>query len=191
MQFDGEKVGGIGSEWVVQRGPFVPESPILLILPTVLTIGCMHKRLFLPSSSSSSTCLCGSPHHHARHGVHEGVAPDDNAGATCESIVDVCGAHLHQKQGFLKDVVPQIPLSVLNFVVVVCKLTHDLFLKKAVSTTLVSVTMGGYWSGVLTNLLGCWFGRRASTSSTSTTVVRGGVGRDQASVEAEARELIL
>jgi hypothetical protein len=70
------------------------------------------------------------------------------------------------KQVFLKDVVPQIPLSVLNVVVVVCKLTHDLFLEKVVSTTLVSVTMGGYWFGALTNLLGCWFGRRANTSLT-------------------------
>ncbi|CAD6205656.1 unnamed protein product [Miscanthus lutarioriparius] len=58
------------------------------------------------------------------------------------------------KQGFLKGAVPQIPLSVLNSVVAVCKLTRDLFPDKAPSATptSVSVTMGGM------NLVGCWFG---------------------------------
>jgi hypothetical protein len=58
------------------------------------------------------------------------------------------------KQGFLKGAVPQIPLSVLNSVVAVCKLTRDLFPEKAASATptSVSVTMGGM------NLVGCWFG---------------------------------
>ncbi|XP_062196417.1 molybdate transporter 1-like [Phragmites australis] len=56
------------------------------------------------------------------------------------------------KQGFLKGAVPQIPLSVLNSVVAVCKLTRDLFPEKAASATSVSVTMGAM------NLVGCWFG---------------------------------
>ncbi|TVU03721.1 hypothetical protein EJB05_50726, partial [Eragrostis curvula] len=59
------------------------------------------------------------------------------------------------KQGFLKGAVPQIPLSVLNSVVAVCKLTRDLFpdeAEKAASATSVSVTMGAM------NLVGCWFG---------------------------------
>ncbi|RLN18839.1 molybdate transporter 1 [Panicum miliaceum] len=56
------------------------------------------------------------------------------------------------KQGFLKGAVPQIPLSVLNSVVAVCKLTRDLFPEKEASATSVSVTMGAM------NLVGCWFG---------------------------------
>ncbi|KAG2536896.1 molybdate transporter 1-like [Panicum virgatum] len=56
------------------------------------------------------------------------------------------------KQGFLKGAVPQIPLSVLNSVVAVCKLTLDLFPEKEASATSVSVTMGAM------NLVGCWFG---------------------------------
>ncbi|RCV42054.1 hypothetical protein SETIT_9G184500v2 [Setaria italica] len=58
------------------------------------------------------------------------------------------------RQGFLKGAVPQIPLSVLNSVVAVCKLTRDLFPEKAAaaSATSVSVTMGAM------NLVGCWFG---------------------------------
>lgn len=59
------------------------------------------------------------------------------------------------KKGFVKGAVPQIPLSVLNSVVAVCKLTRDLFPGeegKAASATSVSVTMGAM------NLVGCWFG---------------------------------
>ncbi|MQL87476.1 hypothetical protein Taro_020021 [Colocasia esculenta] len=58
------------------------------------------------------------------------------------------------KEGFVKGAVPQIPLSVLNSVVAVCRLAHDLFPEKAeaVSATSVSVTVG------LMNLVGCWFG---------------------------------
>ncbi|EMS65638.1 hypothetical protein TRIUR3_01825 [Triticum urartu] len=56
------------------------------------------------------------------------------------------------KQGFIKGAVPQIPLSVLNSVVAVCKLTRDLFPEKEASATSVSVTMGAM------NLVGCWFG---------------------------------
>ncbi|KAL5231848.1 hypothetical protein ABZP36_030624 [Zizania latifolia] len=57
------------------------------------------------------------------------------------------------KQGFIKGAVPQIPLSVLNSVVAVCKLTRDLFPEREeASPTSVSVTMGAM------NLVGCWFG---------------------------------
>ncbi|KAM3390352.1 hypothetical protein ACQJBY_012136 [Aegilops geniculata] len=57
------------------------------------------------------------------------------------------------KQGLIKGAIPQIPLSVLNSVVAVCKLTRDLFPeKKEASATSVSVTMGAM------NLVGCWFG---------------------------------
>jgi hypothetical protein len=52
-------------------------------------------------------------------------------------------------RGPVKGAVPQIPLSVLNSVVAVCKLTRDLFPEKAAS---VSMSMGAM------NLVGCWFG---------------------------------
>ncbi|CAA7403053.1 unnamed protein product [Spirodela intermedia] len=62
------------------------------------------------------------------------------------------------KEGFLRGAVPQIPLSVLNSVVAVCRLSHDLFPEKTqeVSATSVSVTVG------LMNLVGCWFGAMPS-----------------------------
>ncbi|KAK1265027.1 Molybdate transporter 1 [Acorus gramineus] len=58
------------------------------------------------------------------------------------------------RDGFVKGAVPQIPLSVLNSVIAVCKLTSDLFPEKRgeVSTTSVSVTVGAM------NVIGCWFG---------------------------------
>ncbi|KAK3212893.1 hypothetical protein Dsin_017599 [Dipteronia sinensis] len=56
------------------------------------------------------------------------------------------------KQGFLKGTIPQLPLSVLNSVIAVCKLSSDLFPGKDFSATSVSVTVG------LMNLVGCWFG---------------------------------
>ena len=58
------------------------------------------------------------------------------------------------RRGFLRAAIPQIPLSVLNSVVAVCKLAGDLYpdKKSAVSTTKVSVSVG------LMNLVGCWFG---------------------------------
>ncbi|CAL4934503.1 unnamed protein product [Urochloa decumbens] len=60
------------------------------------------------------------------------------------------------RRGFLKGAIPQIPLSVLNSVVAVCKLARDLFPPQqaaaAASATSVSVTMGAM------NLVGCWFG---------------------------------
>ncbi|XP_044462875.1 molybdate transporter 1 [Mangifera indica] len=56
------------------------------------------------------------------------------------------------KQGFVKGTIPQLPLSVLNSVIAVCKLSSDLFPGKDFSATSVSVTVG------LMNLVGCWFG---------------------------------
>lgn len=56
------------------------------------------------------------------------------------------------KEGFIKGTIPQLPLSVLNSVIAVCKLSADLFPGKHFSATSVSVTVG------LMNLVGCWFG---------------------------------
>ncbi|KAL0726667.1 hypothetical protein Bca4012_022760 [Brassica carinata] len=56
------------------------------------------------------------------------------------------------RNGFLKGTVPQLPLSVLNSVVAVCKLSYDLFPEKKFSATSVSMTVG------LMNMVGCWFG---------------------------------
>ncbi|KAH1048001.1 hypothetical protein J1N35_038785 [Gossypium stocksii] len=56
------------------------------------------------------------------------------------------------KVGFLKGAVPQIPLSVLNSVIAVCKLSGDLFPDRELSAAKVSVSVG------VMNLVGCWFG---------------------------------
>ncbi|XP_057479051.1 molybdate transporter 1 [Actinidia eriantha] len=57
------------------------------------------------------------------------------------------------KEGFIKGTIPQLPLSILNSVVAVCKLSSDLFPGRGdFSATSVSVTVG------LMNLVGCWFG---------------------------------
>ncbi|XP_023751534.1 molybdate transporter 1 [Lactuca sativa] len=56
------------------------------------------------------------------------------------------------KRGFVKGTIPQLPLSILNSVIAVCKLSTDLFPEKTVTPTSVSVTVG------LMNLTGCWFG---------------------------------
>ncbi|KAJ9702443.1 hypothetical protein PVL29_004263 [Vitis rotundifolia] len=56
------------------------------------------------------------------------------------------------KEGFIKGTIPQLPLSLLNSVIAVCKLSSDLFPEKYCSVTSVSVTVG------LMNLVGCWFG---------------------------------
>lgn len=56
------------------------------------------------------------------------------------------------KVGFIRGAVPQIPLSVLNSVIAVCKLSGDLFPGKELSATKVSVSVG------VMNLVGCWFG---------------------------------
>ncbi|CAN8240568.1 unnamed protein product [Cochlearia groenlandica] len=55
------------------------------------------------------------------------------------------------KIGFVRAAIPQIPLSVLNSVIAVCKLSNDLF-DKELSATKVSVSVG------VMNLIGCWFG---------------------------------
>lgn len=56
------------------------------------------------------------------------------------------------KVGFIKGAIPQLPLSVLNSVIGVCKLSSNLFPKKNFSATLVSISIG------LMNMVGCWFG---------------------------------
>ncbi|KAF5748233.1 molybdate transporter 1-like [Tripterygium wilfordii] len=56
------------------------------------------------------------------------------------------------KKGFIKGTIPQLPLSILNSVIAVCKLSSDLFPGKDFSASSVSVTVG------LMNLVGCWFG---------------------------------
>ncbi|KAK7311844.1 hypothetical protein RJT34_10247 [Clitoria ternatea] len=56
------------------------------------------------------------------------------------------------KQGFIKGTVPQLPLSILNSVIAVCKLSSDLFPGKDFSVTSLSVTVGTM------NLVGGWFG---------------------------------
>ncbi|XP_042482692.1 molybdate transporter 2-like [Macadamia integrifolia] len=56
------------------------------------------------------------------------------------------------KIGFVRAAIPQIPLSVLNSVIAVCKLSADLFPEKEVSAMAVSVSVGAM------NLVGCWFG---------------------------------
>ncbi|KAF7848910.1 hypothetical protein BT93_L1446 [Corymbia citriodora subsp. variegata] len=56
------------------------------------------------------------------------------------------------KEGFIKGTIPQLPLSILNSVIAVCKLSYDLFPEKDFSATSVAVTVG------LMNLVGCWFG---------------------------------
>ncbi|XP_031488239.1 molybdate transporter 1-like [Nymphaea colorata] len=56
------------------------------------------------------------------------------------------------KQGFIKGTVPQLPLTVLNSVLAVCKLGADLFPAREFTATRISVSVG------LMNLVGCWFG---------------------------------
>ncbi|KAL0557687.1 hypothetical protein IC582_006237 [Cucumis melo] len=56
------------------------------------------------------------------------------------------------KKGFIKGTIPQLPLSILNSVIAVCKLSMDLFPAKIFTVTSLSVTVG------LMNIVGCWFG---------------------------------
>ncbi|XP_043699614.1 molybdate transporter 2-like [Telopea speciosissima] len=56
------------------------------------------------------------------------------------------------KTGFIQAAIPQIPLSILNSVIAVCKLSADLFPEKEASATAVSVSVG------VMNFVGCWFG---------------------------------
>ncbi|KAK7384792.1 hypothetical protein VNO78_30495 [Psophocarpus tetragonolobus] len=60
------------------------------------------------------------------------------------------------KKGFVKGAIPQLPLSILNSVIAVCKLSSDLFPGKDFSVTSLSVTVG------LMNLVGSWFGAMPS-----------------------------
>ncbi|KAL2544768.1 Molybdate transporter 1 [Forsythia ovata] len=52
----------------------------------------------------------------------------------------------------VKGTIPQLPLSILNSIIAVCKLSTDLFPENDVSATSVSITVG------IMNLIGCWFG---------------------------------
>lgn len=56
------------------------------------------------------------------------------------------------KIGFFRAAIPQIPLSILNSVIAVCKLSADLFPDRNVSATSVSISVG------IMNWIGCWFG---------------------------------
>lgn len=56
------------------------------------------------------------------------------------------------KIGFLRAAIPQIPLSILNSVIAVCKLSGDLFPDREASAMKVSVSVG------IMNFVGCWFG---------------------------------
>ncbi|CAN6583565.1 unnamed protein product [Malus baccata var. baccata] len=60
------------------------------------------------------------------------------------------------KEGFVKGAIPQLPLSILNSVIAVCKLSSDLFPERDFSATSVSVTVG------LMNVVGPWFGAMPS-----------------------------
>ncbi|GFP80302.1 molybdate transporter 1 [Phtheirospermum japonicum] len=69
------------------------------------------------------------------------------------SPVKIINISKHEwKEGFIKGTIPQLPLSILNSVIAVCKLSTDLFPEKAVSATSVSVTVG------VMNVVGSWFG---------------------------------
>eukprot|EP01018_Ginkgo_biloba_P009529 Gb_26248 [translate_table: standard] len=57
------------------------------------------------------------------------------------------------KTGFIRAAIPQIPFSILNYVIAVCKLSTNMFPhKEVVSATFMSVSVG------VMNLVGCWFG---------------------------------
>ncbi|KAL8100989.1 hypothetical protein AgCh_033026 [Apium graveolens] len=56
------------------------------------------------------------------------------------------------KTGFFKAAIPQIPLSILISVIVVCKFSDDMFPDWEASVAKVSVSVG------IMNLVGCWFG---------------------------------
>ncbi|PNX96257.1 molybdate transporter 1-like protein [Trifolium pratense] len=56
------------------------------------------------------------------------------------------------KVGFVRAAIPQIPLSILNSVIAVCKLSGDLFPDREASAMKVAVSVG------VMNFVGCWFG---------------------------------
>ncbi|XP_057718527.1 molybdate transporter 1-like [Arachis stenosperma] len=69
------------------------------------------------------------------------------------SSIDVVKFSKHAwKKGFIKGTIPQLPLTLLNSVVAVVKLSSDLFPGREFTATSLSVTVG------LMNLIGCWFG---------------------------------
>ncbi|QCD99562.1 molybdate transporter 1-like [Vigna unguiculata] len=69
------------------------------------------------------------------------------------STVEVVKLSKHAwKKGFVKGTIPQLPLSILNSVIAVCKLSKDLFPEKEFSATSISVSVG------MMNLVGSWFG---------------------------------
>ncbi|KAF3975276.1 hypothetical protein ACB098_10G120700 [Castanea mollissima] len=73
------------------------------------------------------------------------------------SSIEVLKISKHEwKEGFIKGAIPQLPLSILNSVVAVCKLSSDLFPGRDFSPTSLSVTVG------LMNVIGCWFGAMPS-----------------------------
>jgi MFS superfamily sulfate permease-like transporter len=73
------------------------------------------------------------------------------------SAIDVVSISKHAwKEGFIKGTIPQLPLSILNSVIAVCKLSSDLFPGREFSATSLSVTVG------LMNVIGCWFGAMPS-----------------------------
>ncbi|KAF3323105.1 hypothetical protein FCM35_KLT13094 [Carex littledalei] len=72
------------------------------------------------------------------------------AGPEAIRVIDI--SRQAWKDGFIKGAIPQLPLTLLNSVIAVCKLSKDLFPEKQVSATSLSVTVG------LMNLIGCWFG---------------------------------
>jgi MFS superfamily sulfate permease-like transporter len=69
------------------------------------------------------------------------------------SAIEVVKISKHAwKDGFIKGAIPQLPLSILNSVIAVCKLSSDLFPERDFSPSSISVTVG------LMNVVGCWFG---------------------------------
>jgi MFS superfamily sulfate permease-like transporter len=73
------------------------------------------------------------------------------------SAMEVVSISKHAwKEGFIKGTIPQLPLSILNSVIAVCKLSSDLFPGRDFSATSLSVTVG------LMNVIGCWFGAMPS-----------------------------
>jgi hypothetical protein len=73
------------------------------------------------------------------------------------SAIEVVSISKHAwKEGFIKGTIPQLPLSILNSVIAVCKLSSDLFPGRDFSATSLSVTVG------LMNVIGCWFGAMPS-----------------------------
>ncbi|PPR90039.1 hypothetical protein GOBAR_AA30641 [Gossypium barbadense] len=78
------------------------------------------------------------------------VVNDITFGPSVMDIVKITGHSW--KEGFIKGTIPQLPLSVLNSVIAVCKLSSGIFPGREFSATSVSVTVG------LLNLVRCWFG---------------------------------